>query len=194
MKRQTNGRIGFLGSVASCLILGACGGSGTGVLDPYGAQVNQFSSLETELSGLVRTDPANMPQNGSALYEGVALADVSQVTGAGLTVIDTLAADVSVAANFDTDRIAGVMSGFNSKETGVVDGTLAIAQTDIVGSGYTTTAQGTLTRDGVALNTTLDVDGAFGGSGAQMTAGDLTGQASGGANLLYIAGAYIAKK
>lgn len=194
MKRRTQGRIGFLGCVASCLILAACGGSSTSALDPYTAQVNQFTSLQTGLSGLVQTAPANMPQSGSALYEGVALADVSQLTGGGLTVIDTVAADVSLAANFDTDRIAGVMSGFNSKETGAMGGSLNIAAADIVGAGYTTTAQGTLVRDGVSLNTALDVDGGFGGTSAQVTVGDLTGQAAAGSNVLYIAGAYIAKK
>jgi hypothetical protein len=166
------------------VVLSACGGSEeqSGLSDP--PQSKSFSQLLTEEIALSEswsdgyfTDPATLPNAGTANYVGIVRIAV-ETGGPEIQ----MAGDFAVTANFQTTTVSGAATGFVDQSDQSYVGVLSMADGSIDRAAdtaveYTFIAEigGTLTRSGAIY----DITGLLGGDFLEPAYGAIDGVISG---------------
>ena len=181
-----------------CLLLAACGGdSGDGGTTPpvdYSTYQAQFAALHATWDSIAVTDPATLPDSGSATFSGVMLLDAQ--LGAGAT---SMAGTLNLAANFATDGISGTADNFIDDADIAMTGTLVISNgildrnaNTAIEYTFSSLLAGTLAGGGETYVISADLSGDFLGPSYDAVAGVIAGSAETGFGTGYLFGEFIA--
>lgn len=159
--------IGILSAISGC---GESSGLAPEALLTYAQKTSAATTLVNSYNAIPYTDPAALPASGTVRYTGYVGGDI--VTSGIIT--NSVIGNVSLDANFTTNAISGLASGFVDVAEQTYSGSLLINNGDIdrtidIMTQYTLVADmnGTLTgSDGTVYVVTSLIQGDFVGTNA----------------------------
>jgi hypothetical protein len=135
----------------AAVALAGCDGVLLSIGGEFDARLDNYLDLETTVTGLIPTDPTDLP-TGDATYTGYALIDADSAAG-----VETFVADAEILAEFDTNDLSGTVDNVFGDSTGATADTIDITGGSIVGGQFAADTFGTLTID----STIYDFEGSM---------------------------------